>query len=76
MTKSCDFCGESLPNEADVLAVMHTRFRLIPSRINYAIEQPNKCERLFHKECFDHMMHVAYEAEYGDDDDRDMPEYH
>jgi hypothetical protein len=76
MTKSCDFCGEVFQDAEALLAVIQTKFRRIASRTSYAMDQPSigGCERLFHKECFDHILHVAYEAEFGEDGRYDWPD--
>ena len=62
MTRDCPICEFPFRDGNDVVAIMITKFKMLPSRVNYAIEQPTKCIELVHSECFDW-------DEYGDEGD-------
>lgn len=53
MIKICPICEELLEDGDDVVAIMVTKFRMIPSAVNFAIEQPTRCIEITHNECFD-----------------------
>jgi len=52
MEKYCPICDCPLKDGDDVVAIMATKFKMINSEINYAIEHPTKCIEIVHSECF------------------------
>jgi hypothetical protein len=62
LMKDCPICDCPFKDGDDVVAIMVSKFRLIESDVNFAIEHPTKCVELVHSECFDY-------SEYGDEDE-------
>jgi hypothetical protein len=54
MTKECPICDYPLKDGDDVVAIMATKFKMLPSDVNYAVEHPTKCIEIVHAECFDY----------------------
>jgi hypothetical protein len=52
MTLVCPICDRDFEDGDDVVAIMASKFKYIPSEVNYAIEQPTKCIEIVHDECF------------------------
>lgn len=53
MRKSCPICDYPLNDGDDVVAIMVSKFKVIPSAVNFAIEPPTKCVEVVHSACFD-----------------------
>ena len=53
MKKECPICSYPLRDGDIVIAIMASKFKLLDSDVNYAIEQPTRCIELIHDECFD-----------------------
>jgi hypothetical protein len=53
MQKICPVCDYPLKDGDDVVAIFVTKFKMIDSEVNYALERPTKCIDLVHSECFD-----------------------
>jgi hypothetical protein len=51
--KNCPICDIAFEDGDDVVAIMVSRFKLIDSAVNFAIEHPTRCIELTHSECFD-----------------------
>jgi hypothetical protein len=60
MIKNCPICDNPLRDGDNVVAIMATKFKMIPSDVSFAIEHPRKLIEIVHDECFD-------SAEYNDD---------
>ena len=53
MMKECPICDLSLKDGDEVVAIMATKFKVIDSEVNFALEHPTKCIEVVHSECFD-----------------------
>lgn len=53
MEKICNICDYPLRDGDDVVAIMVSKFRLIDSDVNFAVEHPSRCIEIVHNECFD-----------------------
>ncbi len=56
MVKSCDFCNMAFIDGEAVTAIVTARFKLIPSRVNYALSVPEGCQEMYHPECFEEFI--------------------
>jgi hypothetical protein len=54
MDKICPICDYPFRNEDEVVAIMVSKFRLIDSSVNFALEHPTKCIEVVHAECYDY----------------------
>lgn len=64
MTRYCPICDQPLVDGDDVVAIMASKFKLLPSNINYAIEHPTRCINIIHSAC--------YEDYYRETDSEDL----
>lgn len=53
MRKNCPVCDYPFRDGDDVVAIMVSKFKMLESEVNFAIEHPKKCIELVHSECFD-----------------------
>lgn len=53
MEKACPVCDYPFRDGDDVVAIMVSKFKVIESQVNFAIEHPKKCIEIVHSECFD-----------------------
>lgn len=51
MNKQCWVCDGPFKDQDEIVAVVRTRFKMIPSRVHFAIESPTDIYELQHIEC-------------------------
>lgn len=51
MMQHCSQCGLPFVDDADVVAVVRSRFKAIPSRVVFAIKEPTELYELQHYAC-------------------------
>jgi hypothetical protein len=61
--KICPICDYPLKDNDDVVAIMVAKFKMIPSDVHFAIENPTKCIEIVHDECFDYEDYEREEIE-------------
>ena len=54
MVKNCPICDNPLRDGDDLVAIMATKFKMIPSSTSFAVEHPTKLIEIVHDECFDY----------------------
>lgn len=54
MDKTCPVCDYRFKDGDDVVAIMASKFKVIGSEVNFAIERPTRCIEIVHAECFDY----------------------
>lgn len=61
LDKLCPTCEQPFEDGDDVVAIMLSKYKKIPSEVNFAIYQPTECIEIVHSDCFD------YEDDIEDD---------
>jgi hypothetical protein len=52
MLKQCDMCRRDLEDGDEIVAAVVTVFRMVTSRVSYAVDKPTACLRMIHIDCF------------------------
>ncbi len=52
MTKTCSYCGEPFKDGETITVVAEVSFKLIPSRVHFALSMPSEVEEMFHRACY------------------------
>lgn len=53
MTKDCPICDMPFKDGENIVAVMLSTFKDIPSDASFAITQPTQCIEIVHSDCYD-----------------------